>query len=321
VIPQERTLALIGVAAMIFGLIALGAIVVLLIARYRPREGSVAWLGWGVGAVAILLIAAVGVALVAYGAQGWPPSLSPLAPTPTAWAPRAPLPTKPSRTATPDDTTAAEVSDALPPASPTPEPTATGFIMPLPTATATALPEPTPIPPLVVETADRYRDEVALRSAYSINNAGGASRCALGLAPIPRRTTANEAIAFAYTIRQPSPNDYCGFETWSPPVQNWSGYTQLCVDVVVDGPANELVVQFGEAGGEIWKNWTATASLGRGELCLPLSQPTFTRANWAPRVNDRIDLHAITYYGIYINGPSEASGVVYVRQMRLLGGP
>lgn len=203
------------------------------------------------------------------------------------------------------------VATETPTASPTPEPSST----PLPTHTAIDKPVPTSQSSLVVEAAAYYGDEAALNKTHHINDPNSTRRCTLGLASAPSQTKDERAIAFEYTIQQASPNDYCGFERWLTQAQSWSGHARLCLDVSISGTAEDLVVQFGEASGEVWKSWTASSSITEGELCLPLTTTAFARAEWAPRQNNRIDLGAITYYGIYVNGPPGASGVVYFNRI------
>ncbi|MGC9347625.1 MAG: zinc-ribbon domain-containing protein [Anaerolineae bacterium] len=215
---------------------------------------------------------------------------------------------RPTATSRPTETPAATKTPA---ASATPEPTFT----PLPTHTETVTPEPTAQSIFVVETGANYGDEAALNGTYRVNDPNSARRCALGLASAPSQTNDGRAIAFEYTIQQASPDDYCGFERWWARAQSWSGHARLCLDISVTGTAEDLVVQFGEASGEVWKSWTASSSIGEGELCLPLSTGAFARAEWATKQNNRIDLAAITYFGIYVNGPPGASGTVYVNRI------
>lgn len=186
-----------------------------------------------------------------------------------------------------------------------------------PTFTPTGPPTPTPRAPLIFESAQRYAEAGTLRSAYQVNAPSGVTGCRLDLAAPPDRAD-QPAIAFTFTIPQPSPNDYCGFERWLVTPQNWTGYDALCVSVEIDGNAKELVVQFGETSDEVWKTWVAANSLGSGELCLPLSTLTFEWADWSVEDNGRIDLDTIDYYGIYVNGDQGAQGTVYVDQLRVV---
>lgn len=218
---------------------------------------------------------------------------------------------RPTATVQPADTPVATTTLA---ASATPEPTLT----PLPTNTMTATPQLAPESTLVVEAAKYLENETALNKTYRVNDPNSTRQCTLGLTSALSQTDDNQGITFTYNIQQASPNDYCGFERWWDKAQNWSGYARLCHDIDVIGTAEDLVVQFGEVSGEVWKSWTATRTMTDGEFCLPLSTAYFTRADWATKQNNVMDLTAITYYGLYVNGPIGASGKVYVNQIWLV---
>jgi len=125
-------------------------------------------------------------------------------------------------------------------------------------------------------------------------------------------------VALQFSIQPASAHDYCGFERWLSVAQTWSGYDELCITADSTGTADEVVVQFGEASGEVWKSWTPVSALGAGEYCLPLSTSTFSWADWSVQQNGRIDLGAIDYYGIYVHGAQGAQGVLYVEQLRVV---
>jgi Tol biopolymer transport system component len=273
----------------------------------RPSGGKIRRILW----LAILLLIVLPTACASDPTA--PPTLKPLLVTETVSQSTPPLS---SDTPHPEPTdTLSSVSTNTPTNASAPSITRT----PTNTPTSLSISTPTPKPhsSLVVESAQRYDDANTLRSAYQVNVPGNATRCRLDLATPPDHKN-SPAIVFTFTISQPSPNDYCGFERWLASPQDWSGYDELCVTVQIDGNADELIVQFGETSDEVWKTWIAADSFGAGERCLPLSTSTFGWADWSVEDNGRIDLGVIDYYGFYVNGDQGAQGQIYVDQLRVV---
>ncbi len=314
------------------------------------RQRMPAWV-WGVvGAVVVLLVA---VAVLDFRPdQGPEPGPTPMAvaqatatPTPTA-IPLPPKPTeeptleptvepteKPTPTATPVPATPTfthppplppgtpPTATLIPPTdtltSPPPTPTFTPQQPPAPSATPTFTPTP-PLPPsLTVENAEGYDSDATLNATYQINDAWGANEGSLSLAGLPHIGGGTRAIAFWFNIRNPASADYCGFERHLSAAQDWSGYSHLCLWVENDGSIHEMVVQFGEKSGEVWK-CTAALPIGAQELCLPLSGNIFYIAEWSSSENGQIDLGAISYYGIYVHRSHPGSGIIYIDEIRVV---
>jgi hypothetical protein len=268
------------------------------------RQRVPAWV-WGVvGTVVVLLVA---VAVLAFlSGQGQKPGPTPMAvaqatatPTPTA----IPLPPKPTEEPTLEPTV-----------EPTEEPTSTATPVPAPPTFTPTLPLP---PGLTVDNAEGYDSDATLNATYQINNAWGANEAGLSLAGLPHIGGGTQAIAFRFNIPNPASADYCGFERHLPTPQDWSGYSHLCLWVENDGSIHEMVVQFGEKSGEVWK-CTAALPIGAQELCLPLSGNVFHITEWSASENDQIDLGAINYYGIYVHRSHPGSGIICVDEIRVV---
>lgn len=193
--------------------------------------------------------------------------------------------------------------------TPTPTPTTTYTITPTPTNTHTPTSSPTPtdtptptlIPTLLVEGFENYVDGT-LQSTFEINrNAGNDG--SLALAGVPHVYEGLQAVAFTYDIDNSPPNDYIGFEREFP-TQDWSTFTLFCLWIEVDGSNRNFVMQFGESKGKIWKQLNSLAIIGTGEYCIPLDQ-------------SGLNLSAIAYYGIYVSGPPEGEGLIYIDNIHL----
>ena len=83
----------------------------------------------------------------------------------------------------------------------------------------------------------------------------------------------------------------------------------------------DLVVQFREAGGEVWKYRTAFSSFDGQSFWIPLDEGALEFDYWSsgdlPRKNQRVDLDAIDYYGFFL-GNGWGSGTLYVDEIRLV---
>jgi LysM repeat protein len=190
------------------------------------------------------------------------------------------------------------------PESPSPPiPIATPTPTPVPTETPTA----TPRPNLLVEGAEGYSTSVALNAAYQINHCWDANEARLSLAGPPHVGAGSQAIAFWFNIRQAPPNDCSGFERFLATPQDWSGHSHLCPSIENDGSIDDIVIQFGEEGREVWKHYL-DLSPGARERCVPLSDGTFVHADWPVAGNGRIELYTIDYYSIYVHSLKQAPG-------------
>jgi ribosomal protein L40E len=231
-----------------------------------------------------------------------------LPPTDTAPPPPTSVPTP-----TPEPLSPTPTSPPTETPTPTPRPTETST----PTAPARETPTTTPRPQLLVEGAESYSTAVALNAAYQINDCWDANEAQLSLAGPLHVGGGHQAIAFWFNIRQAPPNDYAGFERFLTGSHDWSGYSHLCLWTEHDGSINDIVLQFGEKGGEVWKHYLAL-SPGARESCVPLSEDVFVHADWSAPGNGRVDLPAIDYYGVYVHRSQPGSGTVYLDDLRVV---
>jgi len=230
-------------------------------------------------------------------------------------------------TSTPASTSQATPTSTSPPTSAsTPTQTSTPVSL-TPTSTAVEEPpplRPTPIPTtefgVVLDNFEEYDGNTALNDTYRINAAWGANAGTLKLVSSPYAAGGRQAVAFEYSITNPEPDNYSGFERDLYP-QDWSGFSHLCFWVKSDGSGYDLTTQFGEADGEVWKHTSALSMLGEEELCLSLTKDDFVWANWSTQHNDQMDLESISYYGVFVEGAPQGPGVVYLDNIQVMTMP
>ncbi len=232
-----------------------------------------------------------------------PPSPDPSTHTPTA--------TGTTTTSTPPTSTPTPSQTHTP--TPTSSRTATLTATPTRTSTPTTPPPPTGV---FLDNFEGYGSDASLRSAYGINAAWGTNVGQLSLASPPNVCTGNRSAAFYYEIRNSAPDDYAGFER-SFPAQNWQPFSVLHVWVKSDRSPRDLLVQFREVSGEVWRYRTNLSAFASRDLRLPLNEGTFQHADWSPYQNGRMDLGAIEYYGFYVGNGGQGSGTVYIDDLSL----
>ncbi len=228
--------------------------------------------------------------LMAHSTPTPSPSLTPTAPVPTPTMP-PPTHTMPAPTPTP----------VIIVVTATPLPTLTTARTPTPIE-PTLIPTPIPRPELMIEDFESYTSDAWLAESFEINrNAGNEGR--VRLVGVPHVNEGRQAMAFEFNIRHPSPNHYIGFNR-AFPTQDWSDYSLLCVWIESDGSNRSLVIQFGESEGRFWKT-TSSLSQGTGDYCVSLQDQQY------------VDLRAIGYYGIYVEGPPQGQSIIYIDNIRL----
>jgi hypothetical protein len=202
----------------------------------------------------------------------------------------------PTPTPSPSPTPTASV-----PTPTTPPPTPTTARTPTPIE-PTLTPTPTPRPELMIEDFESYTSDAWLAESFEINrNAGNEGW--VRLVGVPHVNEGRQAMAFEFDIRHPSPNHYIGFNR-AFPTQDWSDYSLLCVWIESDGSNRSLVIQFGKSEGRFWKT-TSSLSQGTGDYCVSLQDQQY------------VDLRAIGYYGIYVEGPPQGQSIIYIDNIRL----
>jgi len=138
----------------------------------------------------------------------------------------------------------------------------------------------------------------------------------ISLASPPNVHSGDRAVQFSYNIKNPAPDDYCGFEQIIS-AQDWRPYSVLEVWVQSDGSDMDLVIQFREASLEMWRYRVRLSGFYRTVFELPLDEGTFELADWSPRQNGRIDLDAIDYYGFFVGQGALAPGTIYIDDIQL----
>jgi hypothetical protein len=167
----------------------------------------------------------------------------------------------------------------------------------------------------VLDDFEGYADGTALSEVYGVTAPGG-NEGSLHLAQIPYVASGDRGAAFDYRIVGRSP-DYCGFDRAFDPPQDWRAYDTLRVWVRNEGGGSTLVVQFREAGGELWKRRFDLSSLGARHLDIALEQSTLELTD-EPLPDTRLELGQIDQIGFYVNGREGVRGTLYVDSIRLI---
>jgi len=201
-----------------------------------------------------------------------------------------------TNTPTPRPTDTPIETSTPPPATPTPTPT----LSPVPTSTP--IPTPTPQSGLIIDDFENYNNTSIVNDFVINRNAGNEG--SVTLVGSPHLYQGRQALAFQFDIRNSSPNHYIGFDREFSP-QDWSNYSSLCLWVESDGSNRSLVVQFGESKYKFWKNIASLANIGTGEHCISL------------REGHQLDVRAIGYYGIYVEGPPQGQSIIYIDNIRI----
>ena len=162
----------------------------------------------------------------------------------------------------------------------------------------------------MIEDWSGYADDDALVDAYSFNTAVPDNDLELQIRSdgAPGVSTGVTAV---YSITAPAPNDYVGFDRALGTAEDWSPYTHLAVQVEPgDRTKSQLVVQWHEASGEVWRHRTQFADIpADGKLLIPLTADAWEWADWSDERNQALDLDAVVQFGVYMghNGPGAGS--------------
>lgn len=155
----------------------------------------------------------------------------------------------------------------------------------------------------MVESFER-RNDSSLSEDFKINR-NAKNEGTLRLVGIPHINDGVQAVAFEFEILHSTPGDYIGFDREFPP-QDWSSFSFLCLWLEPDGSNRTLVVQFGESIGHFWKKTQSLATLDTGDYCISFQEV------------EKIDLRAIGYYGLYVEGPPPGESVIYIDSIRVV---
>jgi hypothetical protein len=209
--------------------------------------------------------------------------------------------------------------------APTAADTATTMLAPTDTPTLMLTNTPTPIPTpadRMIESFESYGDDEALRAAYSTDAPENDASVSLSVA---RNVYAgNQSLAFSYDIHTIVPidadiaTDYAGLIR-DFAIQDWRGFNYLRLWVRSDGSTKDLVIQFHEASGEVWKHTTNLSSFRERDLQLALDTSDFEPADWSPWINGEIDLGSVAGFSIYLGHAGPGRGTVWIDAIRLSG--
>jgi hypothetical protein len=181
-----------------------------------------------------------------------------------------------------------------------------------PVGEAGAVPATTAAPGLIVEDWSGYADDEALRAAFTTNSAWTTNGITLTLLPGPASPMGPAGAAVAYTIQAPVPNDYVGFERDLVPPQDWRGYSRLATWVqTTDRSPRQLVLQFQEASGEVWRHRLPLESVPLdGAVSVPLTAAEWEWADWSVAGNQQLDLDQVNHFGVFIGHTGPGAGEV-----------
>jgi hypothetical protein len=175
---------------------------------------------------------------------------------------------------------------------------------------------------LVIEDWRGFADDDALVDAYSFNTAVPDNNLALQLSSdgAPGVSTGVTAV---YSITAPAPNDYVGFDRALGTAEDWSPYTHLAVQVEPgDRSATQLVLQWHEASGEVWRHRTQFADIpADGRLLIPLTADAWEWADWSDQRNQALDLDAVVHVGVYMGHNGPGAGTVKLGAIEVVKEP
>lgn len=157
-------------------------------------------------------------------------------------------------------------------------------------------------PELTVDSFENYPASY-LQENFIINTNAG-NDLQLYLVGSPHSHEGSQALAFDYDIKSDPPNHYVGFDRILPR-QDWSRYDKLCVWMESDQSNRNLVIQFGEHNNHFTKSNFPLTEAGGRDFCVNIHQ------------DPSLNLAAIGYYGVYVEGPPRGSAVIYIDDIRV----
>lgn len=172
----------------------------------------------------------------------------------------------------------------------------------------------------MIESFELYGDDGALQAAYSIN--APENDASVSLAVAPNVYHGSQALAFTYDIHTVveaaggALTDYAGLIR-DFTAQDWRGFNYLKLWVRSDGSNKDLVIQFHESSGEVWKYTTNLSGWQDRDLQLAFATNVFHLADWSPTVNGQIDLGSIVGFSIYVGHAGTGQGTIYLDAIRL----
>lgn len=172
----------------------------------------------------------------------------------------------------------------------------------------------------VIEDWSGYPDADALESAFDRNLGWVDNRLALAALPAAQSPDGGPGARLAYGILKPAPNDYVGIERALWPAQDWSGYERIDLAVSAEGSMTEqLVLQWREGSGEVWRQRVPIKGLPASGLSLALDGAGWEWADWSTKENGRPDLRTVDQWGLFVGHGGPGEGALRLGRLWLAG--
>ena len=164
----------------------------------------------------------------------------------------------------------------------------------------------------IVEDWQAYTDDRALQKAFDTNTAVPTNTLALSHLVASASPHGPAGVSISYTIVAGAPDDYAGFDRDLKPVQDWTGRRQLVAWVQSpERSARQLVLQWYEASGEVWRHRTRLADVpADGRLVIPFAPAAWEWADWSTHENGKLDLGKVVHFGVFIGHAGPGAGTV-----------
>lgn len=172
----------------------------------------------------------------------------------------------------------------------------------------------------VIEDWSGYPDADALDAAFDRNLGWVDNQLTLAALPAAQSPDGGPGARLAYDILKPAPNDYVGIERTLWPAQDWSGYKWIDLAVSAEGSMTEqLVLQWREGSGEVWRQRVSIKGLPTSVLSLALDGAGWEWADWSTKENGHPDLGAVDQWSLFVGHGGAGEGALRLGRLRLLG--
>lgn len=172
----------------------------------------------------------------------------------------------------------------------------------------------------VIEDWSGYPDADALDAAFDRNLGWVDNRLTLAALPAAQSPDGGPGARLAYGILKPAPNDYVGIERTLWPAQDWSGYERIDLAVSAEGSMTEqLVLQWREGSGEVWRQRVSIKGLPASGLSLALDGAGWEWADWSTKENGRPDLGTVDQWSLFVGHGGPGEGALRLGRLWLAG--
>lgn len=172
----------------------------------------------------------------------------------------------------------------------------------------------------VIEDWSGYPDPDALEAAFDRNLGWVDNRLTLAALPAAQSPDGGPGARLDYGILKPAPNDYVGIERTLWPAQDWSGYQRIDLAVSAEGSMTEqLVLQWREGSGEVWRQRVPVKGLPASGLSLALDGAGWEWADWSTKENGRPDLGTVDRWSLFVGHGGAGEGALRLGRLRLVG--